>query len=87
VSGNAEKFKNIVYDLFKMFIKEESIPKYVYAEVISVDGDLLTVRKLGETIDVPNIPNKTNQTLIVGDKVYLLYLNGNASMTYAVFKI
>lgn len=76
---------NIIVKTIKQIFKSEKVPLMKQATVNSVSAPNATVTIDGDTTSI-TIPNKTNQTLTIGNRVIVVLLNGDYTNAFIGFK-
>ncbi len=79
-----KQFTELIRKLTRDEIKNIRADRHVWAKVVNVglnSADVILANSLNSPnpIIIPDIPNYSGQTLIPGDEVYLLCINGNLS--------
>lgn len=79
--GTTKAFIDYIRQIINQEINKQNFIKTYSGTVISVsiDGKRATVRLTGSDEDIPNLLNKTGETLSVDDNVFLFAMNNNFS--------
>lgn len=77
---------NIIKKAFKLFVKQEHIPTHQLGTVVSYSAPNAVVTIAGNTTNI-TIPNKTNQSLVGGDKVVVVTLSGDLTNSFVGWKL
>ena len=80
-------FKSIIQELIQKEIRNAPFNKMIPATVKSVALDgTLTVQIMDDSIDVDGILNRTGETIIANDKIWILKINNSNSNIVATLK-
>lgn len=76
---------NSIQILIDTAISKLGFDRHVLGKITAITGGLYTVDINGETYSIKTKPNDT-YTYVVGDVVYILYINNNSSQKIIDFK-
>jgi hypothetical protein len=81
-------FVDIIQEMVKKEIRNAGLVKLVPATVTAVAGGtgLLTVKLNGDAVEISGIKNKTGESLLANDQVYLIFIGGSATNSCALIK-
>lgn len=77
---------DLIKDKVQIMINRASYNRSVLATVTAVSGSNLSLQIVGQNNILTNVPNKTNATINVNDKVWCLVMNNDLSLIVALFK-
>lgn len=80
------QLESLIRDIVQQEIKNASFDKMKVATVTDVASGLLSVEFADDGVEVDGIPNKTGETVIVGDQVYILKINNSNTNLVARIK-
>lgn len=78
--------ENLITDIVRRELDRAKFWRSMVATVMAVDGDLLDVEIADDGITVESVPNKTSETVIEGDQVYVVRLNNSKTNYVALVK-
>ena len=84
--GYISWLQQLINDEVKKELNKLKYVKAYPAKVVLVGTNTANVTLIGETEILTNLKNKTNQTLIVGDNVYLFSPTNNLTNSYIAVK-
>ena len=80
------QLETLIRDIVQQEIKKASFDRMQVATVTAVVGDLLSVEFADDGVEVTGIPNKTGETVIAGNQVYILKINNSNTNLVARIK-
>ena len=83
-----KRLEELIRNIVQQEIAKAKFWKSIPATVtdVSVDNSLLDVQITGTGDTIEDIPNKTNETVNIGNEVYLLKINNSNSSIVAILK-
>lgn len=78
--------ESLIRNIVKQELKNATFNKMIPATVVDLTGDLLNVKFNGEDTVVSGILNKTGETIIAEDLVWILKINNSLSNLVALIK-
>jgi hypothetical protein len=77
---------NTIKELIKSETKNLKFNRMITAKVIDVDGDFADIQLFEDGVTIPDIKNKTGETLNIGDEVEILLINNSISNSVILIK-
>lgn len=82
----AQWFKVIVDDRIDQKIKELKFDRTYSATVISVGSGVANIQLQGGTSTINGVPNKSGETLVIGDEIYIEAINNSLNNLVIKYK-
>ena len=80
------QLETLIRDIVQQEIRKASFDRRQVATVTAVNGNLLNVEFADDGVEVTDIPNKTGETVIAGNQVYILKINNSNTNLVARIK-